>query len=72
MTCNTDSTAVPAEWINLVDFLDLSLLTSVEIKEHTLRNPTLSKVMRFYGVEWSISVSDAGLTLYVQRREELS
>ena len=33
-----------------MEFLDSSLVTSVHIKEHTRRDPTLSKVMRF--VKW--------------------
>ena len=44
----------------------------MNIKEHTRREPTLSRVMHFCKVGWSTSVSDAGFTPYVQRREELS
>ena len=58
-----------------MEFLDSSLVTSVHIKEHTRRDPILSKAMHFCEVGWSTSVSDAGLTLltlYIQRKEELS
>ena len=72
LNCNTDSTPVPAEWIHLVEFLDSSPVTSVDIKEQTRRDPTLSKVMRFCEVGWSTNVPDASLTPYVRRREELS
>ena len=71
----TDSTPVPADWTNLVNFLDSSPVNCADIKEHTRKDPTLSKVMRYCEIGWTANrnnLEDSDLTPYVRRREELS
>ena len=70
-----ESTPVPAEWTNLVHFLESSPVDSVNIKEHTRKDPTLSKVMRFCEIGWPTNTktfNDSDLTPYIRRRDELS
>ena len=70
-----ESTPVPAEWHDLVHFLDSSPVGSADIKEHTRKDPTLSKVMRFSEMGWPTdtkTLNDPELTHYIRRRDELS
>ena len=71
----TDSTPVPADWVNLVNFLESSPVTSADIREHTRKDPTLSKVMRYCELGWTpnaTTVQDAEVTPYLRRKDELS
>ena len=71
----TDSTPVPADWVNLVNFLESSPVNSADIREHTRKDPTLSKVMRFCELGWTTNATtlhDAELTPYLRRKDELS
>ena len=69
----TDSTPVPADWTFLVNFLDSSPVTSVDVKEHTRKDPILSKVLRFCETGWPTkNLGDHDFTPYVRRRDELS
>ena len=70
-----ESTPVPADWANLVHFLDSSPVGSVDIKEHTRKDPTLSKVMRFCEIGWPTNtktLNDQNLIHYIRRKDELS
>ena len=71
----TDSTPVPADWTNLVHFLDSSPVGSADIKEHTRKDPTLSKVMRYCEMGWPANanvLSAHEFTPYTRRKDELS
>ena len=71
----TDSTPVPADWTNLISFLESSPVTSADIKEHTRKDPTLAKVLRFCELGWTTTtktLKDSELTPYIRRRDELS
>ena len=71
----TDSTPVPADWVNLVNFLESSPVSSADIREHTRKDPKLAKVMRFCEIGWTTNAKtsqDSDLTPYVRRRDELS
>ena len=75
LTSPTGSTPVPADWTNLVCFLDSSPIDCSDIKEHTRKDPTLSKVMRFCEMGWPANtktLNDPDLIPYVRRKEELS
>ena len=68
-----DSTPVPTEWHNLVHFLDSSPVSSADIKEHTRKGPTLSKVARFCELSWPTkTLNDSDLMPFIRRRDELS
>lgn len=71
----TDSTPVPGDWVNLVNFLESSPVNSADIREHTRKDPILSKVMRYCELGWSTNtktVPDTELTPYLRRKDELS
>ena len=75
LMCTTDSTPVPADWNNLVNFLESSPVSSADIREHTRKDPTLSKVMRFCEIGWTTNIKtleDPKMTPFVRRRDELS
>ena len=72
-TAATDSTPVPADWTFLVNFLDSSPVTSVDIREQTRKDPVLSKVLKYCESGWpTASVGNPDLTPYARRKDEIS
>ena len=68
-----EATPIPADWVQLVNFLESAPITSRDIKDATLKDPLLSKVYRFCQQGWPNSVHwDQELTPYTRRKEELS
>ena len=69
----TESTPVPGDWIQLVNFLESSPVTSMHIREQTRKDPVLSKVLRFCESGWHAAPKgDPTLTPYTRRKDELS
>ena len=68
-----DSTPVPADWTNLVNFLDWSPVTSTTIKDETRKDPLLSKVLKYCESGWpDSSLIGPDFTPYSRRKDELS
>ena len=73
LKATTDATPVPADWTNLVNFLDWAPVTGSHISQHTSRDPVLSKILKFCQNGWpSTAMGDPGLSPYIRRKEELS
>jgi transposase InsO family protein len=68
--CSTSP--VPAEWVDLVNFVDSTPVTARQIAEMTKKDPQLSKVMGFCLHGWPGHVEADDLLPYWRRRSELS
>lgn len=68
--------AIPilGEWIHTVQFLDSSPISADMIRDHTRKDPTLSKVVRYCELGWPTSMEqlDESLLPYFRKRDELS
>ena len=70
---SAESTPVPADWTNLINFLDWSPITGHNIQEYSRRDPVISKVLFYCREGWPTStIGDPNLIPYVRRKEELS
>ena len=68
-----ESTPVPGDWTQLVNFLESSPITSMHIREQTRKDPILSKVLRFCESGWHAALKgDPALIPYTRRKAELS
>ena len=73
LKATTDATPVPADWTNLINFLDWAPVTGLHISQHTNRDPVLSKILKFCENGWpSSAMGDPGLSPYIRRKDELS
>ena len=69
----TESTPILSELHMIVNFLDSSPVTSEHIRKETNKDPTMSKVFKFFELGWSTSsTGDPNLTPYARRKDELS
>ena len=67
-----DSVPVLGEWINLINFLESSPVTALNISQKTRTDPIISKVLKYCEIGWPNTISDPDLSPYFSRRNELS
>ena len=68
-----ENTPIPADWTNLVYFLDGTPITSAMIKEQTIKDPIMSQVLKYLQTGWpQRQLTNPDLTHYSRRKEELS
>ena len=69
-----ESVPIPGEWINMVNFLDSSPVDASHIRDHTRKDPLLSKVVKYSEIGWptTISPDNSVLMPYFKKRDELS
>ena len=66
------STPIPQEVVNLVDHLNQSPVDALKIKQWTLRDPVLSRVLKFTLQGWPAQVNDENIKPYLTRKDEIS
>ena len=72
---SNESIPVPGEWINMVNFLEeCSPVNAGHIREHTRKDPILSKVVKYCEIGWPTTIppEDSALIPYFRKRNELS
>ena len=69
---NNENVPVPAEWVNLVDFLNSTPVTAKNISDWTALDSLLSKVLHFGLAGWPTYNKDPELQPYFSRRNELT
>lgn len=67
-----DSVPIPAEWVNVVQFMDSTPTSSRHIASWTKTDPILSRVHQFCNSGWPISNVSSELLPYYRRKNELS
>lgn len=69
-----ETVPVPAEWINLVDFLDSTIVTAKEISKCTEKDAILSKVLHFTHSGWPTNSKSipSNLKVFSDKKSELS
>ena len=69
-----ESVPVPAEWSNLINFLDSSPVTALQIKDHTRTDPVLARVFKYCELGWPevLKEDEVDLLPFFRKREELS
>ena len=70
-TIDIESTPLPTEWINLVQFLDATPVTAKLIAKETIKDPILKKVFNYLTTNWPTKV-ESELKPYSTRNTELS
>ena len=68
----TESTPIPADWTNLVNFLDYSPVNSLDISNATRNDKVLSKVRKYLEVGWPAVTKDVDIQPFFRRQSELS
>ena len=70
----TEDVPVPAERINLVNFLESSPIKCTDIRDHTRRDPVLARVLRYCELGWPspLKPKDTDLLPYFRKRDEMS
>ena len=68
----TEDDGVPAELVHLVLHLSSTPISAGHIKHWTMKDPVLSKVLRYLQTGWPSQILDADLKPFAQRKTELS